>query len=325
MHFAPVGHLSANIAASMDFVEGAPWLYVIVALRDRLMYVGETSSLVNRLSDHFGPYRPTKSTLRRAAARVGFGSIRAPFVVVAARLPTDDAPPAPFDASSRKVRQLCEALVHAHLAKHTGRWWIVSTPQAPNLSATPDIEAACLSIATGCIAAIDFLRELASNSPVNLVLLGAQGAQRAQVEDEEALGALLARIELRLHHWLLDGLRQEYGERWWTEGVPVNSRVQCASRKEQEGASGIPAEAYLTFIDLRDIVQANWNLFGPRMETMTGARGKDRASRWLVELNEIRKLWAHPLKQVFLPISQDRRERVRELWNQMSGTLEGQS
>ena len=321
MRFAPIGHVSASVAAPLDLVARGAWLYVIVALRDRLMYIGETSALIERLSDHFGPYRPTRSTLRRAAARVGCGSVRPPFVIVAARLPTEDHPPAPFDASSRKVRQLCETLLHAHLAQHTGRWWIVSTPQAPHLSATPDMEAACLSIATCCTTSIDFLRELAPSSPVNLVLLSGQVSRRLSVEDDEALGELMARIEVRLHQWLTDGLKREYGDSWWTVGVPMNSRVQCVSRMEQEGIGSVPAEAYLTFIDLRDIIKLNWKLFGSVVEAMTGLKGKDRATQWLVELNETRKLWAHPVKQLFLPIPLARRDRVRELWHQLSEVL----
>ena len=319
MLFAPVGQLSIGMVAPVDLTSRSPWLYVIFALHDRLLYVGETCHLIERLSDHFGPYR--KSTLRQAAARVGCGALQPPFVVVAARLPTDGHPNTPFDASSKKVRQLCEALVHSNLARHPGRWWIISTPQPPSLSATRDIEESCVSISACCTTAIDFLEQLVTSSPFNLVILSEQKIGNPKNEGDEELGALLTQIEVRLHKWLLERLKDEYGEQWWIAGVPKTTRLQCASRMEEEGIPNMPRQAYLTFVDLRDIIKTNWSLFGPTMEQMTGTNGKDRATRWLVELNELRKLWAHPIKQLFLPVSQAQRERAYAVWQQLGALL----
>ena len=318
MEYTPVGHVTSNLVAPVDLTNRTPWLYVILALRHRLMYVGETLLLVERLSDHFGPYISERSTFRRAAARVGQGTMRPPFVAIAARLPADDHPRASFDGSSRKVRQLCEGLVHSNLARHPGRWWIVSTPQSPNLSATADMESACESIAGNCVTAIDFLQGLTVASPFNLVILGSQQGRGNVVVEEETVGALLSQIEVRLHQWLIGRLQEEYGERWWTEGVPRGIRVQCASRREEEGVGNVPSEAYLTFVDFRDIICKNWTLFGSAVERIAGTNGKDRATHWLVELNDTRKLWAHPIKQLFLPISQLQRSRVRRLWEQLN-------
>ena len=74
-----------------------------------------------------------------------------------------------------------------------------------------------------------------------------------------------------------------------------------------------PPEAYLTLIDLRDVVRKNWDLFGQVMEQVSGLKGKENATKWIVEVNEIRKLWAHPIRQEFRPILQDDQRRVREL------------
>ena len=319
MEFVTVGHLGSNMAIPVDVVGRAAWLYVILAVPDRLMYVGETSCLVQRLSDHFGPYVGGKSTFRRAAARVGCAAVGPPFIVVAVRLPSDGDWTGPFDASSRKIRQLCEALVHANLAQRPGRWSIISTPQSPSLSVTRDIEEACASIANGCTAAIDFLEPLVRGSPFNLVVLGAEGQREGENEPFEVL---LSRIEVQLHQWLVERLRAEYGERWWTEGVPMGTRVQCVSRREEEGSREIPREAYLTLIDLRDIIRRNWKLFGSKMERMTGVKGKERATQWLVELNEVRKLSAHPVKQLFVPVSQETRTRVQDVRQKLSQILD---
>ena len=91
---------------------------------------------------------------------------------------------------------------------------------------------------------------------------------------------------------------------------------------EEEGIPEVPRDAYLTFIDLRDIIRNNWRLFGPAMERMTGANGKERSTQWLVELNEIRKLWAHPIKQMYLPVSDEQMERAESLWKQLGNALD---
>ena len=319
MEFSPIGHLSTNFARSVDFASRSPWLYVIYCLRAELIYVGETRNPIERLSTHFGPY--ARSTLRRAAGRVGYENLQPPFLVVAARLPADDDPGTSFDASSKKVRQLCEALVHANLAGRGGKWWVISTPQPPNLSANPGIEAACVSISNCCATAIDFLAELTTASPFTLVTLSARPNPSTRSADDE-LGSLLTRIEVRLHQWLLSRLEGEFGDQWWTQGVPKSTRLQCVSRMEEEGIPDMPRHAYFTFIDLRDIIRNNWRILGPAMERMAGTNGKDRATQWLVELNEIRKLWAHPVKQMFLPVSEERRKRVGILWRQLGEILD---
>lgn len=315
MEFVPIGHLNTNFVISVDFANRLPWLYVIYCLRTRLIYVGETQNPIERLSTHFGPY--TRSTLRQAAGRVGYDNLRPPFLVVAARLPADDCPDAPFDASSKKVRQLCEALVHSNLAQRGGKWRIMSTPQPSALSANPMIERACVSISNCCATAVEFLSELAVTSPFSLVTLSARPNAEPADSTEDELGALLARIEIRLHKWLKDRLESEFGDQWWTEGIPKTTRLQCSSRMEEESIPDMPREAYLTLIDFRDIIRSNWQLFGPTMERMVETNGKDRATRWLVELNDIRKLWAHPIKRMFLPLSEQQRRRVEMLWQQL--------
>ena len=319
MEFAAVGHFSANMAVPVDFMGRLPWLYVIYCLRDRFVYVGETQNPIERLSTHFGPY--ARSTLRQAAARVGRQTLNPPFLVVAARLPADD-PDTPFDASSRIVRQLCEALVHANLARDGGKWWIISTPQPPSLSATTAIEEACVSISNCCTSAVSFLDQLAARAPFSMVVLGRQPTHVAAARGSDELGSLLTQIEVRLHSWLVDRLRDEFGKRWWTDGVPKGARLQCVSRMEEEGVADVPRHAYLTFIDLRDIIRSNWGLFARTMERMSGANGKDRSTQWLVELNEIRKLWAHPIKQMFLPVSDEQRRTVETLWKQLGDNLD---
>ena len=301
MRFAPDSHFSGNISRPIDLTEHTPWLYLIVCLEERLIYVGETygqGGLITRLSSHFGPY--SGSTLRQAAARnAGVGILRPPFIVVAARLPTND-PDVRFDGSSKKIRLLCEALVHTHAAKFAAErsgWAVISTNSLEEMDESDEIAFSCTSISTCFRSVIDFLKELSSSSPFHLVTL----SQSREMPKDIDIGVLLNRIETMLYEWLLAGLKRKHGRDWWVKGVPQRSRVECARRAEEEG-KGLPNEAYLTFIDLRDIVRKNWHIFGPHMEQVSNLSGKDRATSWLVDLNEMRKVWAHPIKQRFQPI-----------------------
>lgn len=319
MQFVPVGHVNGVVSYPVDLTVQLPWLYVIVAVKHRVLYIGETNDrggLIVRLGSHFGYYET--STLKKAAARVaGIGSLRPPFVVVAARLPTDD-PAASFDASSKKVRLLCEALMHESVAHFASRrnWTLVSINQPPQLAPHPDVIGACNSIFSCIVNAIDFLSEIAVQSPFHLVILNQPVHGGKDGDEDVEIGALLNEIEVMLYEWLLEGLKKEYGDEWWAKGVPMSSRRQCATRVEEEGQGGkVPPEGYLTLIDLRDILQKNWLLFGSAIEGLSREQGKDRGTRWLVELNEMRKRWAHPIKQRFLPIPQDKQVYLQDLLN----------
>jgi hypothetical protein len=96
---------------------------------------------------------------------------------------------------------------------------------------------------------------------------------------------------------------EAYGDLWWTSGIPLSVRQKCMARREEEGTTEkFPPEAYMTLIDLRDVAQYNWPLVKDKFEHIANVRGKDKATRWLVELNEVRNLWAHPLKRLHVEL-----------------------
>lgn len=299
MQFSPSGHFSGNVQEAVDLTTPLPWLYVIAGLRSQVVYIGETfdqGGLVVRLGSHFGPY--PRSDLRQAAARtVGIHTLRGPFVVVAAQLPVNDAN-VRFNGDSRKERRLCEALVHAHVGRYVaGRkkgWTVISTAQSSGSAENDDITSAAESISDCFFAALEFLGQLSPPSPFHLVTLSGSVSRLSDVDD----GTVLNQIEVLLFEWLLDWLKKKHGDDWWSIGVPRETRIKCASLAEEENR-GLPNEAYLTFIDLRKIAQNNWDVFGSALEMVTNERGKDRATTWLVELNEARKSWAHPIRQRF--------------------------
>ena len=306
------GYFSGQSGSDVDVVEHVPWLYIIACIGDRLIYVGETydrGGLIVRLSSHFGPHSGNSTLRKQAASVAGVVSLKSPFVVVAARLPTDD-PAVKIDASATKVRRLMEGIVHQRLAMRLPErpgWAIISSIQPSHVSENGDIRESCESIVVQFRSSLDFLEELPQAAPFHFVTL----SMSSEKQEEGDFGEVISRIEVTLFEWLLGKLRNEYGaESWWVKGVPLNPRTQCATRKEQEGSVDTPIEAYLTLIDFRDIVRSNWRLFASEMEKIAEFEGKDRATKWIVEINEMRKLWAHPIRQKFRSISSDDRVRA---------------
>ena len=299
MQFSMSGHFSGNVQEAVDLTTPSPWLYVVAGLASQVIYIGETfdqGGLVVRLGSHFGPY--PRSDFRQAAARtIGVHNLRGPFIVVAAQLPVND-PDIRFNGDSRRERRLCEALVHAQVGRYVARrkkgWTVISTAQPSGSAENDDITSASESISDCFFVALDFLGRLSPPSPFHLVTLTGSVNRLSNVDG----GTVINQIEILLFEWLLDLLKEKHGEDWWSRGVPRETRKRCALLAEEEDGV-LPSEAYLTFIDLRKIVQSNWDIFGGALEKVTNEKGKDRATAWLVELNEARKSWAHPIRQRF--------------------------
>lgn len=299
MEFEPNGHFSGHVQDAVDLTARLPWIYIIACLRSEVVYIGETidrGGLVVRLGSHFGP--SSGSSLRQAAANtVGISNLKAPFIVVAAQLPVDD-PDSRFNGDSRKERQMCEVLVHSNISRYLSsefpKWVIVSTARSSGAGENEDIVSASESISKCFLSALRFLGSLKPHSPFNLVTLGTKVETLGEVD----VGTLLNRIETKLFEWIMGGLKHNYADWWWGQGVPTEVRKRCATTSEEENV-GLPPEAYLTFVDLRKIIQTNWNIFGSALEKATGEQGKERTTSWLVRLNDVRKIWAHPIKQRF--------------------------
>lgn len=309
MHFAPIGHFSGDVSQAVDLATQLPWLYVIACPNSRLLYVGETyaqGGVIGRLANQFGLHQ--QSTLRRAAARItGISSLEPPYIVIAAELPCDDDE-VRFDASSKHVRHLCESIMHRHVAEWASRkggWVVVSSSQAKAASETEDIVEACRAISSCFETTMDFLLGLTLTTRFHFVVVSRQRNSTPTLD----IGDILKQTEVILFEWIVRSLQKAFGSDWWTRGVPLKTREECRIRAEREGQR-IEPEAYFNFIDLREIVQFKWDLFNSSMEKISKRRGKRPATEWLVELNEVRNIWAHPIKQKFRPVSADQRDRI---------------
>jgi len=106
---------------------------------------------------------------------------------------------------------------------------------------------------------------------------------------------IVERIEKMLNELVLETLYREFGtgeSEWWLQGVPKKVRTKVSDRFEEDDGSRGSKAFYFDFIDYRDIVINNWQLFEDILAY--GKSGsKDKRTSWIVTLNDIRKIVSH--------------------------------
>ena len=117
---------------------------------------------------------------------------------------------------------------------------------------------------------------------------------------EEAAGKV-TKIHRRLFDYVVGTLKDHYGtegKAWWIKGVPVGIRTKCAIAWEEKNREGME-ESHLYLIHYIDICISNWDLVKDVISL--GAKdmeNKKANTRWIKDLNEIRKITTHPERGV---------------------------
>jgi hypothetical protein len=323
--YVPAVHFTGLAAAHLDVTKRIPWLYILAAPQHKVLYVGEThdpSGLIVRISTHFGPF--LQSTFRQACANVaGRKLIKPPFLVVAARLPVEEDG-AGWDANSKIMRLRLESHVHElavrrFVAVNPG-WVLVSSARGYGADLPGCADAAGESIWGAFETALKFLSPFSVVSPLHVVLLDFEPPQDEQRKGN--LGNALEEIETRLFNWVVQTLNRKFGDRWWNECVPEAIRVECVKRREEERCTDtLPPEAYFSLVDFAQIVKKNWSCCSYVVEAISGEQGKDRATAWISRLNDVRKLWAHPVKRLYRQASAREMTLVWELHRKVDSVL----
>lgn len=110
-------------------------------------------------------------------------------------------------------------------------------------------------------------------------------------------------IEVILKQFVVSELRREFVDSenaWWQDGVPKNVRLDVANRKERDDSKRGTVEAYFDLIDYRTITQSHWDLF--KNVLGIGAGNKDKQTKWMVDVNDLRNQVAHASSGVVLSI-----------------------
>ncbi len=115
-------------------------------------------------------------------------------------------------------------------------------------------------------------------------------------------------LNLDIQKSIFDKLKEIYGEdesEYWEKGISDNNIKMDAYKKQLEDKDNIdnkmPKEHYLDFIQYKKIIEKkdNWKyfkeVFNIRLENES--KGKARYLGWMDQLNEIRKIYAHPTEK----------------------------
>ena len=116
--------------------------------------------------------------------------------------------------------------------------------------------------------------------------------QKAQTNQQAY--AIIQKIEIELKKVVLDTLTTNFeGDNWWYEGIPQGIRTKAVERMEEEKGKG-ERQDYLDILDFRRVVLENWQIFQDILAY--GSGNKDKRSRWIHQLNSMRKTVMHPAK-----------------------------
>ena len=117
----------------------------------------------------------------------------------------------------------------------------------------------------------------------------------------EQAAAKVTKIHRRLFDFVIGTLKKRYGTQdkaWWTKGIPLKLRQDCTAEWEAKNREG-EEESHLYLISYIDICHKNWDL-GKDVISL-GASNKNNKrenTKWIKDLNEIRKITTHPERGV---------------------------
>lgn len=160
--------------------------------------------------------------------------------------------------------------------------------------------------------------EAADNKVLASNILKWLSGQRLEVANASSTAFdLIDRIERSLIDFTALKLRSHMAD-WWTEGIPLQVRQECATRSEEEG-NKFPKAAYLDLIDIKKILESNWVLFESDLAVVGWKGGKRAALSWFDQLNSTRKYVMHPTRRHFVPdlVDSSAVAFLRELWDRV--------
>lgn len=119
------------------------------------------------------------------------------------------------------------------------------------------------------------------------------------------------KIEPFLHKFICDALIQQFGEKWWSQGIPKKIQKDCSLIRIDQGS--IEHESsYLTTINYGEIIKENWSFLGEALtEPGLNNASKEKRIGWLIKFNLIRQKYSHPQRE---SVTESEYEYLEELW-----------
>ena len=119
--------------------------------------------------------------------------------------------------------------------------------------------------------------------------------ERRKANTKEQARQIIERIEQTLQRKILEILKEAYDlddDAWFFEGVPLSVRKKVDERINEMG--GGAREESFNFIHYDDIIRHNWHLLKDPFAFGPGNVGKEKGTRWLKEVNNLRNKVMHP-------------------------------
>lgn len=133
-------------------------------------------------------------------------------------------------------------------------------------------------------------------------------------------------IEHILQATVIGELKNEFGadgEEWWFAGVPKQVRKKVDDRRNEEAGKTGEREQNFDLIDYRPIILDNWELFEGTLAR--GKGNKETRTKWIVEVNELRKPVMHASRGQSLPITEEQVAFLEEIQDWLKAQVEEQS
>ena len=117
----------------------------------------------------------------------------------------------------------------------------------------------------------------------------------------EQAAAKVTKIHRRLFDFVIGTLKNRYGTQdkaWWTKGIPLKIRQDCTAEWEAKDRES-EEESHLYLIRYIDICHKNWDFVKDVISLGASDKNNKRANtKWIKDLNEIRKITTHPERGV---------------------------
>jgi len=110
--------------------------------------------------------------------------------------------------------------------------------------------------------------------------------------------SLINSVEVKFFEVTSKVLKQKFGDEWFAASCPSNIMEKCISRASNELPTA-PLYIFLDLIDFKNIWRENWDLFSKYFATpLSPDPSKNSSLKFIQDLNEIRKVVAHPIRQL---------------------------
>jgi len=146
--------------------------------------------------------------------------------------------------------------------------------------------------------------------------------EREKAQTTTSAFQVIHRIEQALQTTVLSELKSEFGEKeqdWWFNGVPKSVRKKVDDRINEEAGKKGGRQENFDLIDYRDVITTNWPLFAELLSR--GKGNKEAKTKWIVEVNDLRKPVMHASKGISLPITEEQLASLEEIEEWLLGQV----